>query len=85
MVEVSCAQTFNDHCFRPEDVLMHNCSFSLYDLIRCIQSSGVARVELVRGPVPGVALKKIFHYNTLGAQEAFSWQFGLLTAYTGTA
>ena len=23
--------------------------------------------------------------NTLGAQEAFSWQFGLLTAYTGTA
>ena len=24
------------------------------------------------------------HYNTMGAQEAFSWQFGLLTAYTGT-
>ena len=61
-------------------------------------ASGVARVELVRGPVPGVArfyrprsgcfarsAKNVFHYNTLGAQEAFSWQFGLLTAYTGTA
>ena len=51
---------------------------------------GVARVELVRRPVPGVARfyrprgEKI-HYITLGAQEAFSWQFGLLTAYTGTA
>ena len=47
--------------------------------------SGVARVELVRGPVLGVSRKFYLHYDTLGAQEVFSWQFGLLAAYTGTA
>ena len=35
--------------------------------------------------VSRVAREIYYYYNTLGAQEAFSWQFGLLTAYTGTA
>ena len=59
--------------------------------------SGVARVELVSPylakpvlidcevVVSCIVRKIFFHYNTLGAQEVFSWQFGLLTAYTGTA
>ena len=41
MEAFSCNQSFSDHCFQREDVLVHNCSVSLQGLIRCMQYTTV--------------------------------------------